>query len=441
MLKQILFIVAISGALLRADYLNMPIQDFVNIVAAQNQINIATDKKIEKEFSFFVNKKITGDTNIKVLGEILESNGYLLHRENKNFYIIKSKEKILINKIDIYDIQHGDTQKIKEQADLILKSYYKNVKKTKTITEEKKFTPMQEREQEGNIEIKETEEKQDYAINIIDNKSIAVTYKDDFVPVVIKKIIEKADKKPVRLKINAKIYEVNANDLKEFGSEYGINAQIGDYAIGANIAPQSGSIGLRARESNTPLDITAMITALEQKGSAKIKSAPSIFVYEGKKARLVDGKTYPLQNESTTVQNQNTTSTSTISYQDTGMIFDIEFDQFRAGMIYLKMDLSITNVDNFDDKKNQIIISKRQLQEDLLIKPDTLIHLAGLTREEKTELKGGIPVLKDIPLIGGMFEFEKSTKNENMIMILLKAEILDEKKELDLLMKNIDIEQ
>lgn len=438
MLKHILFIVALSSAILRADYLNMPIQDFVNIVAAQNGINIATDKKIEKEFSFFVNKKISGDTNIKVLSEILESNGYLLQKENKNFYIIKSKEEILINKIDIFDIKFADTQKIKEQADLILQSYYKQIKKVTTTTQQKKFTPMQERDDtSGNVEIKETEEKQDYSINIIDNKTIAVTYKDDFVPSVMRKIIQKADKEPVRLKINAKIYEVNANDLKQFGSEYGINAQIGDYAIGANIAPQTGSIGLRARESNTPLDITAMITALEQKGSAKIKSAPTIFVYEGKKARLVDGKTYPLINENTTIQNQNTTSTSTITYQDTGMIFDIDFEQYRSGMIYLKMDLSITNVENYDQNKNQIIISKRQLQEDLLIKPDTLIHLAGLTREEKTELKGGIPLLQDIPLIGGMFEFEKSTKTENMIIILIKAEIVDEQKELDLL-KHID---
>ncbi|MDY3205940.1 MAG: hypothetical protein RBR70_12790, partial [Arcobacter sp.] len=407
---------------------NMPIQDFVNIVAAQNGINIATDKKIEKEFSFFVNKKISGKVNVEVLAELLESNGFVLQKQNKDFYVIKSKEEILINQIEIFTIEHADTKKVKEQADLILQSYYKQIKKVTTTTKDKKFTPMEERDDTaGNVEIKETEEKQEYAVNIINNKSIAVTYKDQFVPEVVRKIIQAIDKKPVRIKVHAKIYEVNTNDLKQFGAEYGINAQLGDFRLGANVNPQNGLIALGATETpKTPLDISAMINALEKNGSAKIKAEPSVFIYEGKKARLIDGKTYPIQSESTTVSNQNTTSTTTYTYQDTGITFDLSFLEYRSEMIYLTMNLTITNVEEFDAEKNQIITIKRQLNEDLLIKPGEQIHLAGLTRKSESSSTGGIPVLQDIPLIGGMFTFENTKNEENQLMILIKAELISD---------------
>ena len=48
-MKLIIFLVLLNN-LLYSDYTRMKICDFVNIVATQNSINIATDKKIEKEF-------------------------------------------------------------------------------------------------------------------------------------------------------------------------------------------------------------------------------------------------------------------------------------------------------------------------------------------------------------------------------------------------------
>ena len=191
-----------------ADYTDMKIQDYINIVATQNKINIATDKSIEKNFNFYINRSIKGQTNINVLKELLDANGYVLMKKNDNYYIIKNKEDLLINKIQIYKLNYADTKKVKTQVEQILKGYFKNIKRVKTSQGTKNFTPMQERKAgAGNSSIKttETEERVEYSINVLDNKSIAVTYKDEFVPSVVDKIIASMDVPPVRIRVKLKI--------------------------------------------------------------------------------------------------------------------------------------------------------------------------------------------------------------------------------------------
>jgi general secretion pathway protein D len=403
----------------------MPIQDFVNIVSSQNSINIATDKKIEKEFSFFINQNIDGRVNISVLEELLDQNGFVLDKKNPNYFIIKSKEEILINKMDIFKLEHADTKKIKSQADLILKSYFKNIKKVRTTTKDKQYTPMQEVDADkSNTKIEEIEEKMEYSIQIIDNKSIAVTYKDHFVPQVLKQIIEATDHMPKRIKVQAKIYEVNTNALKEVGTQFNMSAQAGDFNVGANVNPQTGTVSLGVTETNRPLEIGTVIKALEQNGKAKIHSEPSIFLYEGKAAKLTEGKTYPIEQESTTVSNNTTTQTTKYTYQDTGTIMDISFEEFRSDMIYLKMSLSITDVEKFDTEKNQLITLKRELREDLLLNPSKQIFLAGLSKKTEYKVSGGIPVLKEIPYLGALFEFENMKEEKSMIIISIQADLI-----------------
>lgn len=408
-----------------ADYINMPIQDFVNIVSIQNRINIATDKKIEKQFSFYVNKKIDGTVNIEVLRELLDSNGFLLEKKNENYYLIVAKEDLLINQMEIFKIQYADTNQIKRQVDLILQSYFKNIKKVTTKTKDKEFTPMDEVDKDkSNSSIQEIEEKMEYSVHVIDNKSIAVTYKDAFVPVVVKQIIEATDIMPIRIKVISKIYEVNTNALKEIGTQYNFSAQAGDYSIGGNINSQTGMVSLGAQEVERTVDIGLVIKALEQIGKAKIQSEPSVLLYEGTASRLMEGKTYPTEQDSTTVSNNTTTQTTTISYQDTGTIMDIKFNQFRSNKIYLNMNLSITDVENYDQEKNQIITTKRQLQQELLITPGKQIFLAGLSKKYEYKNDGGIPGLMDIPWIGSLFEFQTIKEEKTMIIISIQADII-----------------
>jgi len=417
---------------LYADYTHMLISDYINVVATQNNINIATDNQIKKEFNFYINKPIGGKTNIAVLKEMLDSNGYALVKKSKNYYIIKNKKDLLINKIKIFHVNFADTKIIKEKAEKIIKGYYKNIKTTSISSKDKKFTPMKERSaNDGNSDVKvqETETKLNYSINVLDNKTIAVTYKDRFVPQVINTIIKSIDKKPQVIRVTTKIYEVNTNALKKLGAQLTANGDLGVKFNNFSTDTSTGAIKLNAEigskvPSLNTLGVDLVITALEKKGDAHLMSEPSILLYEGKSSTLVQGKTFPIQKQNTQVNNQNTTSTTSYKEQDTGLTIKISFEQYRSGYIYLDFNLNISGVESYDQQTQQLITFKRELINNMIITPGQRINLAGLNTKNDTTSKGGIPVLKEIPWLGRLFEFEQEEHTDNMLVIQLKAELV-----------------
>lgn len=282
------------------------------------------------------------------------------------------------------------------------------------------------------MEVDEIEEKIDYTVAALDDKTLAVTYKDEFVPSLVHKVIRSVDIEPIRLRIRARIYEVNTDALMEYGTKIGIYAEHGSSTTENTVDSSNGDIGLNlalgmakgVSPAYNALDITAMIRALESTGDAQIMAEPSVMIYEGKRARLVEGRTYPIRTNTTTVTNENTSTTSSYSNVDTGLVMDLNFEQFRSGMIYLKMGLKIDQVESYDSAEGQIVTSKRELQSDLMVTPGSQVDLAGLSREVTKETKGGIPILREIPFIGKIFEYTRNESEKSMVIVQLQAEIV-----------------
>ena len=429
MKRIIVFLVIITSLL--ADYNQLKIQDFVNIVATQNNINIVTDKPIEKEFDFYINRAISSSTNVDVLRNLLDDNGYILSKQSGNYYIIKSKDDMLINKIEIYKIRYADTQKVKETLENILKGYFRNIKRVRTTQNKKVLTPMEENKNTNRVvmETEETEEKLNYSIDVIDKQYISVTYKDDFVPRVCQKIIKSMDKAPVRIRVSMKIYEVNTNALKDFGMKYGIQNDLSS----ASLDSSTGEIGINltnAISNPKALNISMVLQALEKQGDAKITSKPSVLLYEGKRTKLTEGKSYPISTKTTDITSNATTTTTTFQDKDTGLILDIHFKGFRSGMINLDLKFNYTDVENYDAQNKQLITIKRELQTELIIPPSKQIDMAGLTKKANRSTSGGIPIIKEIPWIGRLFEFNHETVEDNMLIIQLQADIIEDKSKL-----------
>lgn len=439
MKKAILVIFLVLSNLL-GDYTNMKIQEYINLVATQNNINIATDQELKKKFNFYINKRINGDVNIQVLREVLDSNGYVLNKRTSDYYIIKKKEDLLINKIDIFALQYADTKKVKEKCDKILRGYFKNVKIIKSSQAKKNFTPMDEIKSgsnNSNINVTETEERIEYSINELDNKSLAVTYKDEFVPSIVRTIINQMDKPPARIRVKVKIYEVSTNALKEFGASLNINGDVSGVLLNGGVNSATGAIGLGAgyddaisigneeKVRSNNFSVSAVINALEKEGNAKMRSEPSVLLYEGNRARLTEGKTFPIRSDDSTVTGTATTTSAKFEEKDTGLTLDLNFEQYRSGMIYLDLNLKINIVQSYDPEDRQIITIKRELVTKLMIEPNVQIDMAGLTTKTNSTSQGGIPILKEIPWIGRLFEFEKEVHDSNMLVIQLIAQTID----------------
>ena len=96
---------------------------------------------------------------------------------------------------------------------------------------------------------------------------------------------------------------------------------------------------------------------------------------------------------------------------------------------YIVMEISQTANDQEGEKtinnNPTPIVSQREAQATLSVRDGDTIMLGGYIRQRKEKSRSGVPLLKDIPLLGGLFR-SKSRENERQEMIiLLRATVLE----------------
>ena len=96
---------------------------------------------------------------------------------------------------------------------------------------------------------------------------------------------------------------------------------------------------------------------------------------------------------------------------------------------YIVMEISQTANDQEGEKtinnNPTPIVSQREAQATLSVRDGDTIMLGGYIRQRKEKSRSGVPLLKDIPLLGGLFR-SKSNENERQEMIiLLRATVLE----------------
>ena len=81
---------------------------------------------------------------------------------------------------------------------------------------------------------------------------------------------------------------------------------------------------------------------------------------------------------------------------------------------------SVSNSDIASD----IITNNRQIQTVIQAKDGQSIILGGLVGEESRNNDTGVPILKDIPLIGSLFGSTSDRKINNQLSVLIKVSII-----------------
>ena len=70
------------------------------------------------------------------------------------------------------------------------------------------------------------------------------------------------------------------------------------------------------------------------------------------------------------------------------------------------------------------MIADRSAKTQVTVESGKTIVIGGLIKETVTESDSGIPILKDIPIIGYLFKNTLVTKNRSELLIFLTPEIL-----------------
>jgi type IV pilus assembly protein PilQ len=242
--------------------------------------------------------------------------------------------------------------------------------------------------------------------------------------------VRKIDKVTPQVMIEARIIEASDLFSREIGSTFSSSGTLIDtdnilgstgtsYTISATNPPVSnlGNIGLVfTRASGIPFStISAQIDASESKGLLSIISAPKILTMSNKTAIIKQGVRYPF------------TSTDTdgnISTTLEDIVLELQVTPHVTSDKRISMTIKISNNEIGNIINNQTSFTTKETSTELLINDRDTVIIGGIKKTLNDFSDSGIPVLKDIPVLGWFFGKKSRAQTKTELIIFIKPEIV-----------------
>ncbi len=179
----------------------------------------------------------------------------------------------------------------------------------------------------------------------------------------------------------------------------------------------------------------AMLNALSNENKVNIVSNPHILTSENKKAVINVSTSVPIVTSQTTgqVAAATTTATSTtttaglnqtVEYRDAGVILTVTPRIGEQGTVALDVKQEANQIGSAVPPTNSPSFTKREAETSVVLLNNQTLVLGGLIQDKLTTTDRGIPILKDIPLIGYIFKFTERIIDKTELLLLITPRVV-----------------
>lgn len=251
------------------------------------------------------------------------------------------------------------------------------------------------------------------------------------------------------IQINATFFEGNKRALQEIGIDWStltsaVPANLEDIVAGQQNEglPQVGfedqfvsvnSFGASSVSQNAfnalvnlgevgpGISIQALFSAFEADNLGKVLATPSIKVMDGQQGNIQVGQDF-------SIKQRDIAGNVTDNFVSTGTILTVTpniITQNDTSFIYLDLQVERSTV---QPDVVSTIINKQEARTSALLVDGEATYVAGLFRTEETEVRRGVPILKDLPWwffgLRYLFGYNSNDINENELIIIVQAEMV-----------------
>jgi len=190
-----------------------------------------------------------------------------------------------------------------------------------------------------------------------------------------------------------------------------------DFDVASTPSASGSSFGSIAIGTiKTGLTVGAILRALESQDDAEILARPHVTVLNNKTANMNIATDFPY----VSAFNQQT-GVATYSTVSTGIVLNVTPQINDAGWIILKVKPSVSSVISAGPPP---VVDKREAETEVLVKNGATLVIGGLLREDEVVTTNKVPILAEVPVIGGIFRNTSSQKVKNELTILITPKII-----------------
>lgn len=266
----------------------------------------------------------------------------------------------------------------------------------------------------------------------------------------LRAVLDQLDVRRAQVYVEALIAEITAEKAAEFGIQWQNLSGLGKTDAqafggtnfgtpGQNITALSRNPGAAARGLNIGIvkgqvtipgigqiaNLGLLIRALETDANANILSTPTLLTLDNEEAAIVIGQNVPFITGQYALSGTATTPTpfQTVERRDVGLTLRIKPQISEGGTVRLQIYQEVSSV---QDATNQagVITNKRAVASTVMVNDGEIVVIGGLMQNTVSEGEEKVPVLGDIPLLGGLFRYQKRSQNKTNLMIFLRPTLV-----------------
>ena len=242
-------------------------------------------------------------------------------------------------------------------------------------------------------------------------------------------IKNKIDKQAKQVVIDALVLEIDSEKVSELGVKYSAKTSPLELEFSQNDNPK-GTFTMAYDKTllGDKLDFDTKLEALISSQEATILSRPSVIVLDGRQARIVVGQQIPV---SETAVSENFATTK-VKYIQVGIVLNLRprvSDDNRFVSMQIEAIISEAEERLGSGTTSGVLsaptINSRKVQTYVNVPDDTPFIIGGLISSKKSNQRGGIPILSDIPILGSLFRFKINKEEKKEVIVLITPNLVD----------------
>ncbi len=247
----------------------------------------------------------------------------------------------------------------------------------------------------------------------------------------VREIIAALDHPVPQVLIKVLIAEVTHTDQRDLGVEFSalnladsLSSVVTDFDVGV----QSGGLVVRRIED----DLDVVLRVLQTVGRLEVLSRPYILASDQQESSITVGAQVPFIRDTRVTEWGQTINT--IQYEDIGIILRVTPHINPEGLVIMDVVPEVSTLTGqtvpISETVAAPVFAKRSAQSRVAVRDGQTIVIGGLMEDSRTQQVRKVPLLGDIPLLGGLFRRSITDKSKTELLIFLTPHVVHDASEL-----------
>ncbi|MCH7504070.1 hypothetical protein IID04_00330 [PVC group bacterium] len=238
----------------------------------------------------------------------------------------------------------------------------------------------------------------------------------------LRKTLEELDTPPIQVLIEARLIDITEQDSRNAGFSWTVQSRFFDLGGSGDMAGPSSTLSggqLKLTSFATKgITATATIDALIRDNKAHLLASPSIMTLSGKEARIIIGERFPYKEKTQTT----TGTTETTKFVDIGTTLRVTPWVSPDGWITMYVHPEVSSLTAELEAGPRV--ATREADATIVVKDGETIVIGGLIKRQEDSIKGKIPILGSIPILGRLFRHRSSDTTSTELVVFITPTII-----------------